>query len=98
MDRTHETLLLDTLHDVYDFGTARVPYRLLNRWFEAERLTKRVWSGLRASWDRVLEEKGNNDGWRLGFIKNGRNDEITLVCLDPEGAAESYFKPIETLG
>jgi hypothetical protein len=90
--------MLDTLRDVFDFGAARVPFRFLNRWFEAERLTKRVWSGLRAAWDRVLEERGDSDGWRLGFIQNGRSDEITLVCLDPDGAATSCLKPIEKFG
>lgn len=95
MDRTHETFLQDTLRDVRDFGAARLPYRLLYRWFGAERLSKRVWSGLIANWQAVLEETGD-DGWRLGFIENGRNDDLTLICLDPERAKESYIKPVET--
>ena len=94
MDRTHETLLLDTLRDVFDFGAARLPYRLLYRWFGADRLSKRVWSGLVAHWETVLEERNDKDGWRLGYVDNGRTDDITLICLDPMNAKASYLKPI----
>lgn len=97
MDRTHETMLLDTLRDVFDFGTARLPYRLLNRWFEAERLSKRVWVGLDAHWQTVLDERNDKTGWRLGYIRNERSDEITLICLEPKRGAQSRFQPIETL-
>lgn len=95
MNSTHETMLLDILRDVWTFGAARIPYHLVYRWFAAERLTKRVWAGLIAHWEKVREENGDEDGWRLGWIDTGRNDTLTLICLDPDGASESHFKPVE---
>jgi len=94
MDRTHETLLLDVLRDVYDFGAARLPYRLLYRWFKADRISKRVWSGLSAHWDTVLEEFGDTVGHRLGYYHSERSDDLTLICLDPIGAKVSEFRPL----
>jgi len=96
MDRAHEALLMDHLRDVYDYGATRIPYALLKRWFGAERITKKLWTGLEERWQGVLDEN-KDEGWRLGYADNSRSDDMTLICLDPEGAEESYLKPLEAL-
>ena len=94
MEKVHEVLMMDVLRDVYQFGSARLPYHLMYRWFRAEKIGKRTWLRIIDMWDEVREEHGDEEGWRIGFIDTGRSDDLTLVCLDPEGARESYMKPL----
>ncbi len=96
MDRTHETYLTDVLHDVYRFGAARLPYHLLYRWFDAERLSKKVWANIAQKWADLLDENQDKDGWRLAYVDNGQTDFITFICLDPKDATESHFRALET--
>jgi hypothetical protein len=95
MNSIHETMLRDVLRDVWTFGAAPLGYHLVYRWFNAERLTKRVWATLNEFWDDVRAENGDKEGWRLGWIDTGRHDILMLVTLDPKHAAQSHFKAVE---
>lgn len=94
MDPVHETLLKDFLRDVWAYGSDRLSYRLLNRWFKAERITKRVWLAIQAQFEAVREEVGDTQGWRLGILETTRADYLTFIVLDPVGAKTSYMIPL----
>ncbi|WP_312217608.1 hypothetical protein [Brevundimonas sp.] len=94
MDRSHETQLMDVLRDVYELGASAVPYRLLYRWFNRDRLTKTVWIDMEEKWTGMLLDRNDPTGWRLGFFDNGRSDFLTLICLDPDGAKSTVHQPI----
>lgn len=96
MDKTHETYVKDLLRDVWHRGAAVIPLHLLYRWYNADRLTKRIWTDLLLKWEEIEEEEDNDEGWRLGFINHERTDVLTLVTLDPEGSKESHLLPIST--
>lgn len=96
MDRTHETFLKDMLRDVMDHGTARINAGLLYRWYDAQRINKRIWNDIAAKWDEVCEEYGEDPKtWRIAAMNYG-NGHISFVCIDPENAApdEKYIKPL----
>lgn len=94
MDRTHETMLTDVLRDVYTFGSARVAWHHWYRWLGIERMTKNKWREVQGRWETLLDDVNDQDGWRLGYVDNDRADFLTLVCLDPDDAAERLLKPI----
>lgn len=91
MDRTHETLLLDVLRDVYVHGSARVAWYQWYRWLNAERMTKNKWRDVEKRWAALLDDLGDDDGYELGFVDSDRGDFLTLVLIDPKG---ELIKPI----
>lgn len=94
MNPVHETLLQDFLRDVWTYGSDRLSYRLLNRWFKAERITKRIWLAILANFETIREEVGDTDGYQLGYLETDRADCITFIVLDPADAVTSYMKPV----
>lgn len=93
MDRTHETLLLDAMRDVYIHGATRIPWYLWYRWLNAERMTKNKWRDVEKLWDGLMDDLGDEDGYKLAFVDNRRDDFLTLILLDPVG---ELIKPLST--
>lgn len=94
MNPTHETLLTDVLRDVYVYGSARVLWHHWYRWLDIDRMTKNKWRDIQRRWEALLDDFGDKNGWRLGFVDNDRGDFLTLICMDPEGAKSSWLKPV----
>lgn len=94
MNAVHEMMLKDFLRDVWTYGSDRLSYRLINRWFECERITKRVWLAFESYFEGIREEEKDQQGYRLGYLDTNRADFITFIVLDPEGSKSSYMMPL----
>lgn len=95
MDHTHETMLTDVLRDTLVYGAATVSWHKFYRWLDADRMTKKKWQDVQRRWELLVTDEFKEPvKWRLGFADHGRDDFLTLICLDPEGAKESWLKPI----
>lgn len=94
MDKAHEALMRDVLKDVYTFGAARLPYYLLYRWFGAIKIGKNTWRKISELWDEMLEDYEDENGWQIGLLETGRQDEMTFFCIPPAGDEKTYIQPI----
>lgn len=94
MDRHHENLLKDALRDVLSLGATTLEWRLVYRWFNAQRMTKQRWQTFLALWDEVLAEAGDYD-YRLGRQALDSPATVTFVLLPGRKCKEELFVPLE---
>lgn len=90
MLRDYEAEVSNVLNDVYETCFCRIEERKLYRWYDAKRLTDKIWKDLSTRFTEI-DQARDAEGYRLGFVNWHTPGFITLMCIDPG------FEPDEKL-
>jgi hypothetical protein len=58
MLKRHENQVWERLDELYANGTTFISWGELYHWYRVERISKTPWRDLKARWDELLEDKG----------------------------------------